>query len=95
LSDIEPVLDKTYSPPVPKPLPAPLPTGERIAEERAREQPFELDVYTAAELSALPDPPASDYLLGPYALSAKRGRLSLATQATARPRSPSAWSLRS
>jgi RecA/RadA recombinase len=73
LSDIEPVLDKTYSPaPVPKPLPAPLPTGERIAEERAREQPFELDVYTAAELSALPDPPASDYLLGPYVIREAR-----------------------
>jgi RecA/RadA recombinase len=53
-----------------RPLP-PLPTGVQIADAMARE-PFELDVYTAAELSALPDPPESDYLLGAYVVRAAR-----------------------
>jgi AAA domain len=34
--------------------------------------PFELTTYTAAELCALPDPPASDYLLGPHVMRAAR-----------------------
>lgn len=52
-------------------LPPPLPTGRQIAEEMARE-PFSLDVYTAAELTALPDPPESDYLLGPFVVRSAR-----------------------
>jgi AAA domain len=52
-------------------LPPPLPSGAQIAHEMARE-PAELDVYTAAELASLPDPPESDYLLGPFVVRGAR-----------------------
>ena len=47
-----------------------IPFGEDSDEQDAGT--FPLDVYTAAELSALPDPPESDYLLGPYVVRGAR-----------------------